>query len=148
MLRIMNLCTIQQNSQQNIQGRFCTAIINYRANLAYVSIIPHNIEEMGMAIIPKLLFLHSLLASNVQIFVCVFLSFHLSLILSLYLLFWICVFFCFLFPLCVFSSSPPVCKRLLCHWSRTGLHKDHPVGCSFVTMPKMVEYTKWLLTAP
>ena len=44
----------------------------------HISTIPHKIEEMGMTIILKLLFLNSLLASNVHIFVCVFLFFHLS----------------------------------------------------------------------
>ena len=39
-------------------------------------------------------------------------------------------------------------KKLPSHWSRAGLHQDHPVVRLFVTMPKMAEYTeKQMLTA-
>ena len=81
----------------------------------HISIIPQQIEEMGMTIILKLLFLHSLLASNVHIFVCVFLFFHLSLFMPLpsvlalcfFVFFFVCVFFrlCPLFCLCFRHSS-------------------------------------------
>ena len=141
----MNLCTIQQNSQQNIQWRFCTAIINYRANLAYVSIIPHKIEEMGMTIIPKLLFLHSLLASNVHIFVCVFLFFHLSLFIPLLSLLVLCCFFfvCFFVfgPFLQKTAFSLVKSRLalgspgwlfVCHHAKNGLIHKMVVDCPIV----------------
>ena len=86
--------------------------------ILHISIILHKIEEMGMTIILKLLFLYSLLASNVQIFVCVFLFFHLSLFLPLLS---VLVFVLSLFCL-FFLSLSPFCKRLLSHWSTAGLH--------------------------
>ena len=72
----------------------------------HISTIPHKIEEMGMTIILKLLFLNSLLASNVHIFVCVFLFFHLSLFMPLLSV----LVLCFLFCLCVFRLCPLFAK--------------------------------------
>ena len=135
--------SFQQNSQQNIQRRFCTAIINYQAIIA--STILHKIEEMGMTIILKLLFLNSLLASNVHIFVCVFLFIHLSLFMPLLSVLVLCCFFfvCFFVfvPFLQKTAFSLVKSRLalgspgwlfVCHHAKNGLIHKMVVDCPIV----------------